>query len=111
MLLAGGPLQGDLGELVLGDADPAAGLLHAQAEVRHLGNREALVVRDHDDTRVREDLAEFLDHGFLLGSIHSVAPSLALGVAPPRRLSFAGSPGVSGPFPGPAKTARRSASD
>src|SRR5690625_4399712 len=69
-------LESDPGEPVLGDTDAPACLAHAGAEIRHLCDRESGILCDHNHARVRKDVAELADNDFLLGSIHSLAPSL-----------------------------------
>ena len=52
---------------------------------------------NHDHARVREDLAEFGDHSFLLGSIHSFAPKHG-GRDPPALTCAGRSARLSGPY-------------
>jgi hypothetical protein len=85
------PLKGDLGEPVLGDADRPAGFRASGRGGPASQQPSAGVVRNHDDARAFEDLAEFLDHFLFLGSIHSFTPSFGR-VSPRLSLAAAGCP-------------------
>ena len=81
-----GAIESDLGEAVLGDLNGRASVAGLLAQVLHLGDGQAGVVRDDDDAGLRKDLVQRRDGFLFLRSVHGCSLLLA---GKPRRLRHA----------------------